>query len=299
MALETQDIATIISAINQSGGLPITMQSVVQTDPFQFWIMMLVTAIGSLFILVWVWETYGKNFLSDIYITKILLSGWFKKSGRHFILIKHTKTDFFDQSMIDGETLLGIEKAIQSFKGEPFDIILHTPGGSVFFTQILSKIIRSRGNVRCFIPYYAMSGGSFLALSCKEIFMGGIACLGPIDPQLGTLFGYGSAKSWNEVVRVKRRRASDTSIQMAFAGKQYTESLKRDIFCLLSDKIEDCEKRESVADYLTNGNIEHARQLTASDLTNLGIPVKQIPKEIGAALSKVISSNIIEGVYWS
>jgi len=298
MTMDAQDLTTIISAINQSGGLPITMQSVVQTDPFQFWVMMAITAIGSLFIIIYAWELYGKDLVSGFYVTRIVLSKWFKQSGRHYILIKHTNEALFSQSMIDGKTLIGIEKAILSFKGEPFDIILHTPGGSVFFAQLLSKIIKDKGNVRCFIPYYAMSGGTFLALSCKEIFLGSMACLGPIDPQLGSLFGYGSAKSWNEVVRIKRRRASDTAIQMAFAGKQYTESLKRDVYCLLSDKISDDIKRESVADYLTNGNVEHARQLTITDLTDLGIPVKVIPIELGKYLSKAISSPIIEGVYW-
>lgn len=297
MSIETQDLESIITAINQSGGLPISMQSVVQTDPLQFWVMVILTAIGSLFILLYAWELYGKDVVSDIYL-RFVLRNWTKHNGRHFIFIKHTRDELFNQSMINSHTLIGIEKAILSFKGEPFDIILHTPGGSVFFGQLLSKIIRSKGDVRCFIPYYAMSGGTFLALSCKEIFLGGVACLGPIDPQLGSLFGYGSAKSWNEVIRIKRRRASDTAIQMAFTGKQYTESIKRDIYLLLSDKISDDAKRECAADYLTNGCVEHGKQLMGTDLENLGIPVKEIPKEIQEMLSKAISSPFIEGVYW-
>lgn len=54
------------------------------------------------------------------------------------------------------------------------DLILHTPGGSVAATEsIINYIYRMfNGNARALIPQLAMSGGTMIACSCKEIVMG-------------------------------------------------------------------------------------------------------------------------------
>ena len=38
-----------------------------------------------------------------------------------------------------------------------------------------------------FVPHYAMSGGTLIALAADEIVMDRDAVLGPVDPQLGSL----------------------------------------------------------------------------------------------------------------
>ena len=68
----------------------------------------------------------------------------------------------------------------------PIDLILHTPGGLVLATeQIARALIRHPAKVTVFVPHYAMSGGTMLALASDEIIMDGNAVLGPVDPQLG------------------------------------------------------------------------------------------------------------------
>src|SRR4028118_492476 len=68
----------------------------------------------------------------------------------------------------------------------PIDLILHTPGGLVLATeQIARALIRHRAKVTVFVPHYAMSGGTMLALAADEIVMDANAVLGPVDPQLG------------------------------------------------------------------------------------------------------------------
>jgi ClpP class serine protease len=68
----------------------------------------------------------------------------------------------------------------------PIDIILHTPGGLVLASeQIANAIAKHPGKVSVFIPHYAMSGGTMLALAADEIHMDDNAVLGPVDPQLG------------------------------------------------------------------------------------------------------------------
>ena len=52
-------------------------------------------------------------------------------------------------------------------------------------TQIARAIFTRKGKVTVFVPHYAMSGGTLLALAADEIVRSDYAVLGPVDPQLG------------------------------------------------------------------------------------------------------------------
>lgn len=86
----------------------------------------------------------------------------------------------------DSEEVL---RAIQLTDAEmPLDIVLHTPGGLVLAaTQIARAIQGHKGKVTVFVPHYAMSGGTLIALAADEIVMCDHSVLGPIDPQLGQM----------------------------------------------------------------------------------------------------------------
>lgn len=74
-------------------------------------------------------------------------------------------------------------------KEKGLDLILHTPGGNVGATESLIDYLYSlfNGNIRAIVPQISMSGGTLIALSCKEIIMGNQSSLGPVDPQFGTM----------------------------------------------------------------------------------------------------------------
>lgn len=72
-------------------------------------------------------------------------------------------------------------------KSKGLDLILHTPGGDPAATESIVSYIRSvfGDDIKAYIPHMAMSAGTMLACSCKEIIMGKHSSLGPIDPQYG------------------------------------------------------------------------------------------------------------------
>jgi len=76
------------------------------------------------------------------------------------------------------------------------DLILHTPGGDGAAAESLVDYLRSMfGNdVRAIVPQIAMSAGTMLACSCKEILMGKESSLGPVDPQYGMISAVGLLK---------------------------------------------------------------------------------------------------------
>src|SRR5580693_8750630 len=68
----------------------------------------------------------------------------------------------------------------------PLDLVLHTPGGLVLAALQIAKAVRDhKARVTVFVPHYAMSGGTLIALAGDEIVMCKHSVLGPIDPQLG------------------------------------------------------------------------------------------------------------------
>ena len=68
----------------------------------------------------------------------------------------------------------------------PIDMVLHTPGGLVLATeQIALALLRHPAKITVFVPHYAMSGGTMIALAADELVMDTNAVLGPVDPQIG------------------------------------------------------------------------------------------------------------------
>jgi ClpP class serine protease len=92
-------------------------------------------------------------------------------------------------SSIDIEDSEAILRAIrQTPPDQPIDVILHTPGGLVLAAeQIAHALVGHPGPVTVFVPHYAMSGGTLIALAADSIVMDPNAVLGPVDPQIGDM----------------------------------------------------------------------------------------------------------------
>ena len=71
-------------------------------------------------------------------------------------------------------------------KSKGLDLILHTPGGAISETESIIDYlhVQFNQNIRAIIPQMAMSGGTMIACSCNEIYMGNQSSLGPVDPQI-------------------------------------------------------------------------------------------------------------------
>jgi ClpP class serine protease len=115
-----------------------------------------------------------------------------RRRGTRFITMIHRQETigFFGLPIsryIDIEDSEQVLRAIRLTPPDmPIDLILHTPGGLVLAAeQIAQALVRHPAKVTVFIPHYAMSGGTLIALAADEIVMDENAVLGPVDPQLG------------------------------------------------------------------------------------------------------------------
>jgi ClpP class serine protease len=74
---------------------------------------------------------------------------------------------------------------VASDPSRPLDIILHTQGGNSFAGRQIARAIKAHpARKTVFVPYFAMSAGTRVALAADQIVMGVQATLGPIDTQL-------------------------------------------------------------------------------------------------------------------
>ena len=157
----------------------------------------------------------------------------------------------------------------------PIDLILHTPGGLVLATeQIARALIRHRAKVTVFVPHYAMSGGTMLALSADEIVMDANAVLGPVDPQLGNV----AAASVLKVVEQKPiEKIDDQTLIMADLSRKAIQQVQRFVRTLLKDEVPtpkiSPENVEKIVETLTTGQVTHDYPITVEEATELGLPI--------------------------
>jgi hypothetical protein len=281
-----------ISGLLINGSIPLSVTLNSSTNWTQFFLTAFITIMASFGLIIIVYSPYIIGIIRTGSLLRLV-----KFTKRNLVLIKHTEQALFSSSMIDDRTLRELTRIMNEMNGEDFDIVLHTPGGQIFSSLAISRLIKQYpGHIRAIVPLYSMSGGSLLALSCGELLMSPNASLGPIDPQLGSLFKFGSAKAWEEIVKFKGKRAEDQSISFAMMGKQYTKSIQAQLDGVIDFELSHNQKKKLIQ-FLTDGNIEHARPLTATDLSGFGVPVSIIQNtDFLRAMSKIISSVGKEGV---
>ena len=161
----------------------------------------------------------------------------------------------------------------------PIDLLLHTPGGLVLATeQIAMALCRHPGKVTVFVPHYAMSGGTLLALAADEIVMDENAVLGPVDPQLGQW----PANSILKAVEQKQaNEVDDETLIMADVARKAVGQIHNLIVNILSHGQMPREKAETLADMLSSGIWTHDYPIGVGDAKEMGLQVNtDIPQEV-------------------
>jgi ClpP class serine protease len=152
----------------------------------------------------------------------------------------------------------------------PLDLVLHTPGGLVLAaTQIARAVLKRKGKVTVFVPHYAMSGGTLIALAAKEIVMSEDAVLGPVDPQLGQQ----PAASILKVIHQKPiAEVDDQTLILADQAEKAVAQMEQEVGELLADKYP-VEKAQELAKLMTSGTWTHDYPITYERALALGLHV--------------------------
>ncbi|WP_337843865.1 ATP-dependent Clp protease proteolytic subunit [Thermus sp.] len=163
-------------------------------------------------------------------------------------------------------------------KNVPIDLILHTPGGLVLAAeQIAEALLRHPAKVTVFVPHYAMSGGTLIALAADEIVMDENAVLGPVDPQLGQ---YPAASILKVLEKKPIAEIDDQTLILADVAEKALKQVKATVKNLLLKHMPE-EKAEEVAHLLSQGTWTHDYPIDVAQARAMGLKVStEMPLEV-------------------
>jgi ClpP class serine protease len=144
-------------------------------------------------------------------------------------------------------------------------------------TQIARAVLRHKSKVTVFVPHYAMSGGTLIALAADEIVMCEHAVLGPVDPQLVEH----PAASIVKVVRQKPiAEVDDETLILADQAEKALSQMECEVGELLAAKYP-ADKAAELAKLLASGTWTHDYPITYERANALGLRVqKEMPESI-------------------
>jgi ClpP class serine protease len=176
----------------------------------------------------------------------------------------------------DAQTIIAAIKDTPS--DMPIDLVIHTPGGLVLAAMQIARAVEAhQAKVTVYVPVYAMSGGTLIALAADEIVLGEFSVLGPIDPQIAGL----PAAS---IVKARESKpvddVFDLTLVLADVAEKALAQVKQGAIELLTPRMER-SAAEALAAKLAGGHWTHDYALTAKQAIELGLPVKVgMPREV-------------------
>jgi ClpP class serine protease len=167
-------------------------------------------------------------------------------------------------------------------KNVPIDLVLHTPGGLVLAAeQIAEALLKHPAKVTVFVPHYAMSGGTLIALAADEIVMDDNAVLGPVDPQLGQ---YPAASVLKVLEQKPIAEIDDQTLILADVARKALLQVKATLKGLLRKHLEEAQAEE-VAHILSQGTWTHDYPIGVEEARSLGLKVStEMPLEVYALM---------------
>lgn len=180
-------------------------------------------------------------------------------------------------------------------RSKGLDLILHTPGGQIASAESLVEYLKALfGNdIRTFVPQIAMSAGTMIALSTKEIVMGKQSNLGPIDPQYGGISCSGVIDEFEQACKDVSANPNMAAVWGPIISKYHPtfigdcrnainwsktvveEWLKENMF---SEDAQGDDKAKIIVDALSSHNetFSHSRHIHIDELLNLGVKVTKL-----------------------
>jgi ClpP class serine protease len=160
----------------------------------------------------------------------------------------------------------------------PVDLVLHTPGGLVLAAeQIATAVANHQGPVTVYVPHYAMSGGTLIALAANQIVMAPSAVLGPVDPQLGE---YPAASILVATAKKDPNETDDKTLILADVARKAQVQVRDFVTELLRRQLDD-QRATEVATALSEGRWTHDFPINADLARSFDLKVStDLPDEV-------------------
>jgi hypothetical protein len=163
------------------------------------------------------------------------------------------------------------------------NLILHTKGGNTEFSDFIPYILKQKGiYINTYIPHYAYSAGSFIALPSNMIYLNWYSSMGPVDTQLEYGISNDSDDEEEEtfpakyIKDVKEKENAVTKLRSLEAKGYHSD----DLF-LLNSIFKNKKRRDIIIKHFLNTDKSHQIKYGPKDLQNFGLNIKVgIPEHI-------------------
>src|SRR5262249_17276996 len=146
--------------------------------------------------------------------------------------------------------------------------------------QIAHALVKHRARVTVFIPHYAMSGGTLLALAADQIVMAPHAVLGPLDPQVGQFPAVSIIRAV-ERKDAKNKDIDDQTLILHDVAEKAIRQVRTSVEWILAQNDWDPARAKVVAEALTEGRWTHDYPITVEQVRELGLPLSEdMPDEV-------------------
>lgn len=197
---------------------------------------------------------------------------------------------------INDEDLNGFMMAVHKLdRSTGLDLILHTPGGSIASTESIVNYLHLMfgKDIRVFVPQLAMSAGTMIACSSKEIVLGKQSSLGPIDPQLRGIPAQGVIDEFKKALEEYKQDPDSLQVWQfiiqkympTFLGQcnqalQWTESFVTEQLkgVMFEGDPEATVKAKRIVDFLkdTDEHKAHDRHIPMAKCIEIGLRIKKL-----------------------
>jgi ClpP class serine protease len=192
-----------------------------------------------------------------------------ERRGSSVICVVHSAS--MGSELVDMTTAKDVLRALSTVDPDsPLDIVLHTPGGVSFHGWQIARALKAhRGRKTVFVPYFAWSAGTIIALAADEIVMSDHAALGPIDTQYNNV----PVSAWISVLKQKpRKKIDDLTLFLA----ERSARLMRDDHAKARELMKGVyapRVAERIVRTLNDGTLTHGYPVTFQAARKLGLKV--------------------------
>ncbi len=199
-----------------------------------------------------------------------------RERGSKVVTLIHRKEPWAEGADADSITIEDSEHVLMQIRKaspeQPIDIIIHTPGGLILAAEMIAMALkRHPAKVTAIVPFYAMSGGTLIALAVDEIVMESYSVLGPLDPQI-------NGRPANALIALLERKPleaiADDTVVLADIARQALQEIQAFIRWLLAGRLEE-KQLEQFVEFITGGYVTHDTPISLESAQGLGLNVTQ------------------------
>lgn len=172
-----------------------------------------------------------------IYKSLVLIKNIEDMHKSKLIYIKDYSTKFIDKILmyiynnyiISINDNYSLRRILQKNSNKNIIIIIRSTGGYIYSSDSMLNLLDIHKYTKhAYIPSYAMSAATLLALSCDKIYMNKYAAIGPTDPQISVYNEMISFRTVSKIIQTKSADAIKDKLLIAYHENKilYDDNIK-------------------------------------------------------------------------